>query len=585
MIGQIVNCPKCNSMLQITNPAEVEDPSSHLPGNALRSGEARQIRVESHRGVIDSSALTKEAFAPEIEDEYRLAPSLPIDSEPEPPSTPLVAPPRIDEEPVFQEAFSAPPPPDRKPTGGPTVDPTTIQMLAVQRTARRRQVLMVAVLGSSGVLLAGMLFAGFLYWYSGSGKSSQAKANVANNPVNAESSEGGATEPKHVGPKKEHEQDLALDPVEPNETDLMPASETASSNAENLPLKEDQASEDKNTIGSAVANVLANPEGASNDPVTPPPAEQAAAPSSDNASKPASETELPEQLKKFQGILEISIEPQFLEDQPIEKAPPTAKELGLTAGADSKALPPVDVENQMQLTVTGLMIPPNSFSNVVSQWVQVSGVPTVVDLDSLVAAGINRYKPTTKLLFGNATPLAQVGASIAKDFGVDLNTIENRFVAFQASEASIRAGLPTSVRISDIAPDAAQQQWLVKTLDQIWPEYEGKWIVQNGELTVDPVAVDTIAWFWALRVLETWRLAAGAESQLDPAKYDPTLFTMKFVDPDQIPGLNKPLNITLIDRAPWLIWLQRFVPRIKCMLGSIGPASVKGDSALAQSIS
>ena len=85
-------------MLQITEP-QITEP--------------RQIRVESHRGVIDSGAMTKEAFAPELEDEYRLAPSQV--AEPELSSAAaLIAPPRVDDEINFEDQLTAPPLPERK---------------------------------------------------------------------------------------------------------------------------------------------------------------------------------------------------------------------------------------------------------------------------------------------------------------------------------------------------------------------------------------------------------------------------------------------------------------------------------------
>jgi hypothetical protein len=492
--------------------------------------------------------MTKEAFAPELEAEYRLAPS--ESAEPDLSGAPsLLAPPRVDDAPTFESFIDAPPLPQQKFASTPATN--NIQQLAVQRTARRRQVLMVAVFGSSGVLLAGMLFAAFLYWYTG--KSNPA---IAKNPPNQNT-----PEQKHVGPKREPEQDLVSDPlVEPEadpslELPLSPIDNDSNANKPKVIEAPAVSAEEKNTISSAIANSLANP--ALTKPnlvepnsIEPSAAEQPTAPSLETVVD-KSATELPEQLKKFQGILNTAIEPQFVEDQAMEKAPPTAKELGLSTGPEAKALPATDVDKQLQLTLTGLIIPAGSISSAVSQWVQVSGVPTVVDLDSFVASGVDPYKPIDKLFSSDARTLAQVGASIAKEIGVDLNTIENRFLAFQASEAAIREHLPTVIKVSDLLTDEDQQQWFVKTLEQIWPEYEGKWIVREGELTVDPIAVDALAWFWAVRLLESWRHAAKMDTQLDKTKLDQSKFVTKFVDPEQIAALSKPLSIKgLVNRAP-----------------------------------
>ena len=83
----------------------------------------------------------------------------------------------------------------------------------------------------------------------------------------------------------------------------------------------------------------------------------------------------------------------MIADEVIQKAPPTAEELGLTVGGDSKALPPVDVAAQLQLEISGFIMPDTTpFSSAVSAWVQLSGVPTGVDLDSFAAAGLDPYR-------------------------------------------------------------------------------------------------------------------------------------------------------------------------------------------------
>ena len=59
-----------------------------------------------------------------------------------------------------------------------------------------------------------------------------------------------------------------------------------------------------------------------------------------------------------------------------------------------------------------------------------------------------------------------------------------------------------------------------------------------------------MAWFWAVRMLESWRFAAGIETQLDKTKLEQSKFVTKFVDPEQVDLLNKPLSLTLVSRAP-----------------------------------
>lgn len=539
MIGQIVNCPKCNSMLQVTEPDSSSTNSIDSNYSGMQPNTPRQIRVQSHRGVIDSSAMTKESFAPELEEEYRLAPAE-AESESANPAA-LVAPPRFDEVPPVENPLVAPQIPERKTSSGQQSEPNVIQLLAVRRTARRRQILMVAVLGSSGVLLAGMLFTGFLYWYT-----SKPKPHVAQN---SGVSNQDAQQQKHSGPKLENQQEDVSDPLAEPEADPLDVPPIFPTEADPNSSKPPESVPPENSDPSGSENAAQNeslPSSTESSPTEIP--EQPVEPNIGPPELPTAE--LPDQLKKFQSILDTAIEPQFFEDRAVQKAPPTAEELGLTSGADAKAVAAMDVDKQMQLKLTGLIIPAGSVSNVLSQWVQVSGVPTVVDLDSFAAAGVDPYKVIPKILVGTEQPLSQVGASIAQEMGVDLKTIENRFLGFQASESAIQQQMPSKISITDLLPEIEHQQWLVKTLDQIWPEYQGKWIVGDGELTVDPNTVDPLAWFWAVRMLESWRLAAGLETKLDKSRYDPSKFTTKFVDPDEVAALNNPVSLTPMNRAP-----------------------------------
>ncbi len=476
MIGQIVNCPKCNSMIQIEEP--------------------RQIRVESHRGVIDSTAMTKEAFAPELEEEYRLqtVESEAFQSMQE--EQPLVAPPRAEDYPALAAApLQSPPVASPKPTANSAHE---IQRLAVQRTARNRQVLMVAVLGTSGVLVAGILFTAFLYWYS-----AKPKKDLAQNP-----DQGAQVTP---GPKREPEPpqmgiDDPTEGAEPQEPSSETKTDSGSGNTSAVPneassplsgneepsvdpaqpngssvdkttadkqpnegdgvdlatalstqmAKENQAAPKNgtDTPESPTANA-ANNSTASNDPPSKDPAK------ADEASKgPAGNaSELPEQLKKFESILSQSIEPQLLPDAVVQQAPPTAEELGLPTGVNAKAIAPIDVAERMQIELAGLILPEKSpFSVVVLQWVSISGIPTVVDLDSFVAAGIDPRR-TLGVKLATKQSMADVGNLIAKQMGAELNSIGNQFLAFQASETKIKGQLPTSIKVSDLVSNVEQEQW------------------------------------------------------------------------------------------------------------------------------
>ncbi len=514
----------------------------------IQIAEPRQIRVESHRGVIDSTAMTKEGLiAPEFDDEYRLAPS--DEAVADAALSPLVAPPRAAEVPEFEQAFyegNAPPLPG---STHPALSPSTIQQLAVQRSARNRQVLMIAVLGLSGVLFAGLLFTAFLYWYSGDRSGSQQAQNQPKDPVTTE------------GPKREPEPsteqadapdlDPLLDPMEESSAATDKTAQADSPDAQSPANPDAENADTNNNLTSAIANAIAD-AGSNPEQPSAPESDTAAAGDSNAADIAAAPTaELPDQLKKFENILSRSIEPQMIADEVIQKAPPTAEELGLQVGGDAKALPPVDVGTQLQLEVSGLIVPDGTpFSTAVSTWVQVSGIPTGVDLDSFAGAGVDPYA-TVGIKEATAKTLGDIGKSLASAIDVNLAGFNNQFLVFQASEARVRDLIGSSIKIDDLITNEEQAKWLVATLDQlIMPPAdsgESVWKIKDGELVTDPAVVNTLSWFWAVRLLETWRHEAQLESKVDGL--DAAKFATKFVDADQLPSLDRPMQFAQIERT------------------------------------
>ncbi len=548
----------------------------------IQIAEPRQIRVESHRGVVDSNAMTKEAFASGLEDEYRLAPSDIQAGEMEA-ASPLVAPPQVEESSnsdraFFENPYNAPPLSDAKlKAAQPALPPGAIQKLAVQRSAKSRQLLMVAVLGSSGVLIAGLLFTAFMFWYS----SDKAKPPVAVNPPNdrttpgpkLESNSGAASETDALS---DPASDLVNDPLAEQ-----PASPVPSSlNGQSLPTDNDKAG-DKTTsesakskaaesgtdLASALTQAMSSEaEGRDANPSAPTGSEQSRATKKGDPNQPpandvavdatatpaAARAELPEQLKKFENILNRTIEPQMIVDEVIQKAPPTAEELGLQTGVDSRALPAVDVGAQLQLDLSGLVIPSATpFSVAVGTWVQVSGVPTGVDLDSFAAAGIDPFQ-TVGLKEASTQSVGDVGKKVAEAINVNLVDIGNRFLVFQASEQAVREKLGTAIKVNDLVTDEAQEKWLVSTLDQLLPqaastENESHWKIVEGELVIDPAKVDSLSWFWAVRLLESWRSAAKLETKLNGLAQDK--FVTQFVDPEQLEHFDKPMVFSQLERT------------------------------------
>ena len=108
------------------------------------------------------------------------------------------------------------------------------------------------------------------------------------------------------------------------------------------------------------------------------------------------------------------------------------------------------------------------------------------------------------------------------------------------------------MKINDLVTTPEQEKWLVATLDQFIPQPptasgESVWKIKDGELITDPEAVNTLSWFWAARVLESWRSAAKLESKLNGLRQE--AFVTRFVDIDSMQTLDKPMQYEQLERT------------------------------------
>ncbi len=518
LIGQLANCPKCNSIIQIELPQQIH---VDIPGN-----------------VADSSALTKEALqAPD--DEYRLAPLAPsgnlndIESLIPPPTTAAVE--------TWESLTSAP----------PAAPPMPTQDWSSQQTARSRQLLLVGILGISGVLFAGLLFVGFQRWYGNARKVAQADLKNTNGPSN--------NVPEVVDQPPANDKALQLDEEQlPSDTSLETGNDDSVASNQSVSSGDTQSQSNPQTSASSGTNVEPpmpeQPKSASNatesndrgdgdldsKPVDP----QSTASESD---QPTPE-ELPKQLEAFSRLLQANIEPALPpEGVEVGKAPPTLEDLGLSAASDSRAAPPVDVPSQLQLKLTRLNSTASlPVSQMVNLWVQLSGIPTVVDLDSLTAAGFEFDPVSITLEDGSVEQLREALASHWK-VRLEQPTENLPFMALYATHDDISAVLPSQISVADLLDNEEQNKWMIDTLEKLFPAMTGKWQIADGVLN-SPEGVDVPTWLWTIRVLETWRYVAKKPSQLSTLKAE--RFATRFAQEEKLAKVDKPLKLNSYEPIP-----------------------------------
>lgn len=539
----------------------------------------QQIRVETDGASSDSSEMTREAFDSPLDHEYRLAPEPEsADREPSLEGRTVVAPPVASEPTWSASATSAPLMPNQQWTS--------------PSAARTRQILLVSFLGLGGVLLAGVLFVGFLRWYRGSNQlaSGQAAQQAAANAPMKPPAEA-PSEPSIESASTQSGEPLAdateVDPLDSlpdgKAVPAMPPGVMPTPNDLTVPVIETPPNKSSNDASTAPMVAPQTPAEASpaNKPadinsVSNVPAETGAA--------PAGNSPLPEQLAKFGKLLERSFEPDLPQEGiEIQKPPPTLEELGLPTAEAAKALPPVDVSKQLESKLEAIAIPETlPLSHAMNLWTLISGIPTVTDLDSLTAAGFYfpplsiklSIKPTSADKF---VPMSQVADVIREQLKVELEPIDNRFMVLHADQKLIADSLPKSIDAKGLL--GADPAWMESTLNRIFPEHAGKWKLSDQTLSAD-AGVELSTWLWVVRLFEGWRLAAGQPTQLE--KLDPKRFVTRMVDTETLDALDRPLALVikepqataqLISQIGTAAGFQTWIDWPGVAVGGLGPGS------------
>ena len=207
-----------------------------------------------------------------------------------------------------------------------------------------------------------------------------------------------------------------------------------------------------------------------------PMADSPAPSSSDAVDMPTGETltepaaaELPKKLQAFGQMLQYEIQPQFSDAMEIlSEAPVTAEDLGLTSSTEAVEMPAIDLRSQSQIVIPALVIGQLPLSQFASLWSNLSGIPTVVDLDSLTAAGIDRNQSIGLSMVKSAS-VGSLIVQIGTPLGLQGVPRDNRFLELAAPTAAMQEHLPPDISLAGLV-DGAQEAWLLETLSQLFPE-------------------------------------------------------------------------------------------------------------------
>lgn len=493
LIGQLANCPKCQSMLMIEPPASV-------PSNKAVE-KPSQVTVQPAGNVsVDSSAMTREVVpagnltpAPGDDGEYRLAPAA---------------------ETIHAEAgttqgdsgepFTTDDSQDWRPGDAPLVPSGD---WASASSARSRQYLLVGFLGFTGVVVAIVGFLAFLSWYNTS-SSGDSVAPVTGQNVAVLDDPANNLNTVNID-----------DPASADDQDSAPVDELGSDTDAETPVDGGPELEDSTPLDSEVPLSLAGPDVPSNsDPL---------ADASDASSVPGEPEDgidslgaedvsgLPPGLKAMESFLDIRVTPTIPDEGVVPtEAPVTADELGLSTVVGRAPLEPVDVVAQSKNVLLALAVEqPPSLPRFINMFTHLSGIPTVVDFSSLAAAGIDRNTPVPLPSPVRERTYGEILRGTAKVSRLVTQTVDNSFVRLRAPTSLV----PDAVGMADLVEEE-HSDWLVSMLAAFYaPNLDASadtpFSLSAGNLTRDPNLIDSSTWGEVVRSMETWRkLKVGTTS-------------------------------------------------------------------------
>ncbi len=505
-----------------------------------------QIEVQVRNGLpVDSMAVTKEGLAAAMGS---------LMASPDSPAKPISSTQSGDDEYRLadeDEAGAPMAPPIQilgshaqawEPESGPHIPSSQWTSEATNRT---RQYLLVGFLGVSGIALAALLFIGFLRWYATEQSSpsqalqplqpERATDNVASNLDSVEDIPLASPNPNLDGP---HQAPLEPTTIDAGNDNVLVTNPPVDPNlvARDLePTLESNPSEGSNSVDSTATDTE---------------------PNNPTATQPS----LPKQIAAFAPMLNVEIQPQFPDAiEILSEAPVTAEDLGLTSSAGLPEIPAIEYTTQAQIPISGLIVPALPISQFVSLWSNVSGIPTVVDLDSLAAAAIDRNQSLALEMVQSAT-VGSIVPQLGKELGLKAEPQENRYLKLHAPSELIEQKLPRSVALDGLIADDAGERWLTQALDELLPDHSVTWTIADGQLQRPELEgnnpLDSLAWYSAVKLIEGWRLAKGEASTL--SQYAATQLSAEFISPSEVTGLDAVLQQATPQSRP----VAQVLPRI-----------------------
>jgi hypothetical protein len=534
LIGEIVSCPKCNGMIQVVDPQQ-QIRLEPLPGNLADSSTVTKVAMQpvspSELPNFEEAQTFRDGRAAQdptqdaashaessgdrtlLDDDYRLAP--------------------------VSDTVAAPP---IDPAWAPQDSPLLpSQQWTSSSTARSRQILLVASIAVASLAVAALGLFAFLRW-ADSRETRPPQAGRAE-PVAPVAPVAG-----QLPPAASPDADI----LEANAagTDVMGAN--AAGTDTQAAVSEDAAGPDSLLAANAPSRPGVGEDGslepldtplAAPGPAAPAPDSISAVPDSATAALPdsaamdaengpaATVQELPPALREFTQLFARSFEPILTDSSvPLSEAPISAEELNATdMTASSTPSLPEDVDVRLATTITGLSVQQRSLADTVAALSVTTGAPLTADLDSLRAAGVERFKLLRMAPLKDQTAEAVLTA-IGSAANVQFSTYGNAVVVAEGLPEPLAERIPKAIPVGDLVKSAEEQAWLLATLQQILPELGGAVQVEGDQLTSPVAEQDRLLWFQVQRLMEAWRAQRAAQAGGEASASVPAAWETAYLD-------------------------------------------------------
>lgn len=517
LIGQIVPCPKCSSMVLIENN--------------------NRIVLSPHGDAANSQTETKEALGPlpklneaaaqgdNKRGRFRADGSKANGSE-QTDGSGSASPQPSESSSVSAAAISVANEAESRDHSGNLADLTRNDWVSAKAKVRR-QILLVFFLSLSSCVVAVLLFVLFIRSWGEKTKDTLAQNPIPNQPT-LEEVKPPETPPAPLPDDSSSENTIEV-PAERTEDESTPVDKPTESETE-LASKPDAEM--------AITPPDANPNPLENLPSVAPPInnddnQEAKNTDSSSTTDKTKETapELPESLRKLATVFDPSLEMRLGE------LPGSRLQAGLstpdiaalpvlsTAKLHPPAAPPQDVAKKLSEEIAGIEIQERPLAEVLELWSQLSGVGIEIRWSEIAAVNVEPTQPISVRL--GRTNYQDLLTGLIGPLGLEFVSLDKSLVRVAPQEVKVNELLPKAWKVTDLVTDKSPATEIERIVGELNPGLGDVYKFANDEIQWAPNA-KAFQKFAVLETLEHLRIMRGIPIA---SSYKQTLFNRVWPNP------------------------------------------------------